>query len=69
MKPVMFEVKEVPKKEKGRSCIQIEAMEKLKSSYPGAIRGREDNKDRIINMVIWADGIEVSELRSHLENK
>jgi len=44
----------------------LEALAKLKALYPDAIKEREDNKDRIIDVVIWSHGVEVSELRRHL---
>ncbi len=44
----------------------LEALEKLKALYPNAIKEREDNRDRLIDVVIWSHGIEVSELRRHL---
>jgi len=44
----------------------LKAVEKLKTLFPDAIRGREDNKDRIVDVVIWADGVETEELRRHL---
>ena len=44
----------------------LEALEKLKVLYPNAIKEREDNEDRLIDIVIWSHGVEVSELRRHL---
>ena len=44
----------------------LEALEKLKALYPDAIKEREDNRDRLIDVVIWSQGVEVSELRRHL---
>lgn len=44
----------------------LEALAKLKTLYPNAIREREDNRERLIDVVIWAHGIKVSELREHL---
>lgn len=46
----------------------LEALAKLKSLYPSAIKEREDNKDRFIDVVIFSHGIEVPELRKHLGN-
>jgi len=46
----------------------LEALEKLKALYPNAIEEREDNRDRLIDVVIWARGVEVAELRKHLGN-
>jgi len=45
----------------------LEGLEKLKALYPNAIKEREDNRDRLIDVVIWSHGVEVSELRKHLE--
>jgi len=45
----------------------LKALEKLKALYPNAIKEREDNRDRLIDVVIWSHGVEVSELRRHLE--
>ena len=44
----------------------LEALEKLKALYPNAIKEREDNRDRLVDVVIWSHGVEVSELRIHL---
>lgn len=44
----------------------LEALEKLKKLYPGIIKGRVDNKDRIIDVVFFSDGIKPSELRKHI---
>ncbi|MFC1864614.1 HAD hydrolase family protein [Chloroflexota bacterium] len=44
----------------------LEALAKLKGLYPNAIKEREDNKDRLVDVVIWSHGVEVSELRKHL---
>ncbi|MGA9049515.1 MAG: HAD hydrolase family protein [Dehalococcoidia bacterium] len=41
----------------------IEALQKLKSRYPGHIREREDNAERLIDIVCRADGIDIEELR------
>ena len=40
----------------------LEALAKLKTLYPNAIKEREDNRERLIDLVIWAHGIKVSEL-------
>ena len=45
----------------------LKALEKLKALYPDAIEEREDNRDRLVDVVIWSHGVEVSELRRHLE--
>ncbi len=44
----------------------LEALAKLKALYPDAIKEREDNRVRLIDVVIWSHGVEVSELRRHL---
>jgi len=44
----------------------LEAFEKLRTLYPGAIRGREDNGIRLIDMVVQAKDLQVSELRKHI---
>jgi hydroxymethylpyrimidine pyrophosphatase-like HAD family hydrolase len=44
----------------------LKALEKLKILYPNAIKEREDNRDRLVDVVIWSFGVEVSELRRHL---
>ena len=44
----------------------LEALKKLKALYPGSIRERADNKDRIIDVVFFADGIEPAEMRRHV---
>jgi len=44
----------------------LEALAKLKALYPNAIKEREDNRDRLVDVVIWSQGVEVSELRRHL---
>ncbi|UCD10020.1 MAG: HAD-IIB family hydrolase [Dehalococcoidales bacterium] len=41
----------------------IDALNYLKELYPGAIREREDNAERFIDIVIWADGISIEEIR------
>jgi len=46
----------------------IEALEKLKRLFPRAIVEREDNKDRFIDIVFKSLGIDMEELRSHLED-
>lgn len=44
----------------------MEALAKLKSLFPSAIRERADNKDRLIDIVFFADGIQPAELRKHI---
>lgn len=45
-----------------------EALEKLKRLFPGAIVEREDNKDRYVDIVFRAMGIDTEELERHLED-
>ena len=45
----------------------IDALNKLKALYPGAIREREDNAERFIDMVIWADGVSLEEIRESIK--
>ena len=42
----------------------VEALEKLKARYPGRIREREDNAERLIDIVCRADGIAMEDLRN-----
>ncbi len=44
----------------------IKALEKLKAQFPNSIREREDNKDRLIDIVFWPQDIESEELVRHL---
>lgn len=44
----------------------LDALKKLKTLYPGSIREREDNKDRIIDVVFFADGIKPAEIRRQI---
>lgn len=41
----------------------IQALKKIKELYPGVIREREDNAERFIDIVIWADGVSTDEIR------
>ncbi len=41
----------------------LEAMAKLKTRFPGAIREREDNAERLVDVVIFIDGIDTDEAR------
>jgi HAD superfamily hydrolase (TIGR01484 family) len=41
-----------------------EALEKLKARYPGKIQEREDNQERLIDMVFWADGVKPEEIKA-----
>ena len=45
----------------------IDALNILKELYPGEIREREDNAERFIDIVIWADGISVEEIRERIK--
>ncbi|UCC17484.1 MAG: HAD-IIB family hydrolase [Dehalococcoidales bacterium] len=45
----------------------IDALRKLKELYPGAIREREDNAERFIDIVIWADGISNDTIRERIK--
>jgi hydroxymethylpyrimidine pyrophosphatase-like HAD family hydrolase len=45
----------------------IDALNILKGLYPGEIREREDNAERFIDIVIWADGISVEEIRERIK--
>ena len=45
----------------------LKALEKLKALYPNAIEEREDNRERLIDVVLWSHGVAVLELRRHLE--
>jgi len=40
---------------------------KLKRLFPDAITEREDNQDRLVDVVFWTHGIDTEELRKHLE--
>ncbi len=46
----------------------LKAFETLKRLYPEAIEERQDNKDRLTEVSIWAHGLEIAELRRHLED-
>ncbi len=45
----------------------LDALRKLQTRYPEAIKELPDNADRLIDLVIHSDGVAVSELRKHLE--
>ena len=45
----------------------INALNKLKKLYPGVIREREDNAERFIDIVIWADGVSLEEIREQIK--
>ena len=44
----------------------IEALEKLKTLFPGAIKEREDNQERLVDVVIFPQGIDTDELKKHI---
>jgi len=46
----------------------LEALGKLKAKYPGRIREREDNSERLIDVVFRADGIPAAELQKGLKD-
>ncbi|HEY96060.1 MAG TPA: HAD hydrolase family protein [Dehalococcoidia bacterium] len=41
----------------------IDALNRLKKLHPGAIREREDNPERFIDIVLWVDGVSHEEIR------
>ena len=43
-----------------------EALQKLKARFPNRIKEREDNKDRLVDVVFWSQGIRSEELMSRL---
>ncbi len=43
----------------------LDALDLLKRLYPGRIRGREDNAVRLVDVVFWADGVAIDDLREH----
>jgi len=46
----------------------VKALKQLKTKYPGCIKEREDNSDRLIDIVFWAKEIPPEELRSRLKD-
>lgn len=42
----------------------LAALERLKAAFPGKIRERQDNAERLIDLVFWADGIGIDEVIS-----
>ena len=44
----------------------LAGLKKLKSMFPGSIHEREDNKDRIVDVVFRADGLSLNDIRRHL---
>ncbi len=45
----------------------LKALKKLKDLFPDRIVEREDNRDRLVDVVFWSQGVQSGELRSHLE--
>jgi hydroxymethylpyrimidine pyrophosphatase-like HAD family hydrolase len=46
----------------------IKALERLRLRFPGSIKEREDNRERLVDVVFWPQGIPTEELRSNLRN-
>ena len=46
----------------------MEALEKLRTLFPNAIEEREDNRYRMVDVVLWSHGVAVNELRRYLDN-
>jgi len=46
----------------------LEALEKLRTLFPDAIEEREDNRHRMVDVVLWSHGVDVNELRRHLDD-
>ncbi len=46
----------------------LAALEKLKVTYPGIIKEKPDNPDRLIDVAFEAPGIPVADLKKHLNN-
>ena len=44
----------------------LDALERLKALFPGAITEREDNARRLVDVVLWSDGVDTDILRQHL---
>jgi len=44
----------------------LEVLERLKKLFPGAIREREDNAERLVDVVFFADGVTHKELKQYL---
>jgi hydroxymethylpyrimidine pyrophosphatase-like HAD family hydrolase len=45
----------------------LKSLKKLKALFPDAIREREDNKERLVDIVFWSDGVTTEELRSQID--
>ena len=46
----------------------LKALEKLRALFPDAIKEREDNKERMVDVVIWSYGVATEELKRHLDD-
>jgi phosphoglycolate phosphatase (TIGR01487 family) len=46
----------------------LKALERLRSRFPGNIKEREDNRERLVDVVFWSPGISTDELRSNIRN-
>jgi len=46
----------------------LEALDKLRTLFPDAIEEREDNRYRLADVVLWSHGVDVNELRRHLDD-
>ena len=45
----------------------LKALDKLKKLFPDSIRGREDNADRLIDVVFYSDVLSTEELGEHID--
>ncbi len=45
----------------------LDSLEKLKTLFPHSIREREDNAERLVDVVLWADDVPRETLMQHLE--
>lgn len=46
----------------------LEALGKLRTLFPDAIEEREDNRYRMVDVVLWSHGVDVNKLRRHLDD-
>jgi hydroxymethylpyrimidine pyrophosphatase-like HAD family hydrolase len=46
----------------------LKSLDKLKTLFPDAIREREDNNERFVDVVFWSNGVTTEILRSHLDS-
>jgi HAD superfamily hydrolase (TIGR01484 family) len=46
----------------------LKSLDKLKTLFPDAIREREDNNERFVDVVFWFNGVTTEILRSHLDS-